>query len=236
MNTETDTSQKRFLRWALAIAATLFFVITLATIGVVWWTRKSSTSDTIATSASVAPPVSSAMANWSPATFSVHTADGLHQTSEKSWSIKGGRAFMNVRRKDDDSLELRFVYPFDGDFLPQETIALVRMRWGVGEVEKLAGLLNITPEQVAALKAVSPATDIPVSAPDKQRMKTLFEDYLAAKDSAAEKALVDAVTEIDKNYYDRTLERIDGIVEKVKTIFNQDQSAALSERFGSRNR
>jgi hypothetical protein len=231
----TDTSQKRVLHWALAIAAILLFFSILATIGVVWWMRKSSATDINVANAPVAPKVST-RANWSPGTFTANADNGVRQTSENSWSIKGGRAFVNVRRKDDDSIELRFVYPFDGDILPMETVTLVRTRWGVGEVEKLAGSLNITPEQLAALKAVSPATDIPVSAPDKQRMRALFDDYLAAKDAATEKALVDAVTEIDKNYYERTRERIDGIAEKVKGIFNPDQMAALSERFGSRNR
>src|SRR6185295_18450966 len=121
---------------------------------------------------------------------------------------------------------------FDGDFLPPETVTLVRLRWGAGEVQKLAGALNITPEQLSDLKGISPATDIPVSAPDKQKLRALFDDYLSATNKmAADKALVEAVTEIDKNYYDQTRERIDGIAEKVKGIFNQDQLAALSERF-----
>ncbi|HWN95636.1 MAG TPA: hypothetical protein VNT99_11430 [Methylomirabilota bacterium] len=233
MSTDTDTSQKRILHWTLAIAAILLFFSTLATVGVVWWMRKSSVTE--ANTAGATAP-NSAMANWSRATFTSGAADGVHQTSAKSWSVKGGRAFVNVRRKDDESLELRFVYPFDGDLLPSETITLVRTRWGANEVAKWAGELNITPEQMASLKAVSPATDIPVSAPDKERMRSLFEDYLATQDAATEKALVEAVTEIDQNYYERTRERIDGIAEKVKAIFDPDQLAALSERFGSRNR
>jgi hypothetical protein len=76
-------------------------------------------------------------------------------------------AFMNARRKDGDLLS--------------ETVTLVRARWGAGGVVKFAGELNITPEQLAALKAVSPATDIPVSGADKERLRTLFEDHLSAK-------------------------------------------------------
>lgn len=231
MNTDSSTSQKRFLRWAIAVAVILFVVGDAAIIGVVLWKRKNAATKA---NVPVAAKASGAMANWSPATFSAHAADGLHQTSEESWSIKGGRAFMQVRHKEDESFELRFVYPFN-DFLPPETVTLIRTRWGLSQVEKLAGELNITPEQLAALKAVSPATDIPMAGPDRQRLRGLFDDYMAAEDKAApEKALVEAVAGLDATYYDRTRERIDAIAEKVKTIFNEDQLAALSERFASR--
>jgi hypothetical protein len=73
-----------------------------------------------------------------------------------------------------------------------------------------------------------------IAAALRQRLRTLFDDYLSAKDAAAEKALVDAVAEIDKNYYDRTRERIDGIAEKVKGILTAGQLAALSKRFAPR--
>src|SRR6185503_5524585 len=158
MNPETHSSPKRILHWALRIAAVLLLLTTIVTAGVLWWTRKDSY-----TASAPEPRVPTAAANWERGTFTARADSGIRQTSDKSWSVKGGRAFMNVRRKDDDSLELRFVYPFDGDLLPKETVTLVRARWGVGEVAKLAGELNITPEQLAELKAVSPATDIPVS-------------------------------------------------------------------------
>lgn len=227
MHSEDNRTQKRILRWVLGIALGLLVFSTLISVGVIWWMRNASAAQPVA---SVAPAPTPA-ANWSRANFTVHADAGVRQTSDKSWSIKGGRAFTNLRRKDDDSLELRFVYPFDGDFLPAETVTMVRLRWGQAEVAKLAGELNITPEQLDALKAVSPATDIPVSSADKEQIRALFEEYLANKDAATEKALVDAVTEIDKKYYDRTCDRIDRIAASVKTIFDQDQLAALSVRF-----
>ncbi len=232
MNTDTDSSQKRILHWALGITAVLLLLTSVATVGVFWWMRKDSQSNT-----AIVPElrVPTTAANWSRGTFTAQADSGIRQTSGKSWSVKGGRAFMNVRRKDDDSLELRFVYPFDGDLLSKETVTLVRARWSAGEVAKLADEMNITPEQLAELKAISPATDIPVSGADKQRLRTLFEDYLSAKDAATEKALVKAVAELDNAYYVQTRERIDGIAEKVKRIFNQEQLAALSQRFGARN-
>src|SRR5207237_1891043 len=128
----------------IVVTAVLFFVCIVLVIGsVYWWLRSSRT----APAPVVAAKPNGAVANWSSATFSVHAADGLYQTSEKSWSIKGGRAFMQVRRKDDDSLEHRFVYPFD-DLLPNETITMIRTRWGASQVEKLADQLNITQEQL----------------------------------------------------------------------------------------
>jgi len=233
MSTETDPSQKRILHWVLGLAAVLLFLTSVASVGVYWWMRKNADASRAGAPES---PVPTTAANWSRGTFTALADSGIRQTSDKSWSVKGGRAFMNVRRKDDDSLELRFVYPFDGDLLSEETVTLVRARWGAGEVAKLAGELNITPEQLAELKAVSPATDIPVSGTDKQRLRTLFEDYLSAKDAATEKALVEAVTEIDNTYYDQTRARIDGLAQKVKSIFNEEQLAGLSHHFGRRQR
>ena len=216
-------SPSRVLRWVLLGVGVFLAISTAATVALVWWYGKRPSAP------QQAPP--SAMANWSPKTFAPETSDGVNQTSPNSWSVKGGRAFMQVRRKDDDSLELRFVYPFK-DFVTPETIALVHARWGHGEVAKLAGDLNITPEQLASLKAISPATDMPVTAPDRERLRALFDEYLAGADKgAAEKALVEAVTELDSQYFDRTRERVEAIADKVKSTFNEDQVAALTERF-----
>src|SRR6186713_381343 len=99
MSTERNPSQKRWLPWVLVAAVTLLFISTLATVGVVWWVRRSSAFETRATVAHD-PKTPSAAANWSAATFSANAEAGVRQTSENSWSIKGGRAFMNVRRKD----------------------------------------------------------------------------------------------------------------------------------------
>ena len=230
MNTESNNSQKRILQWTLGIAAVLLLFTTMATVAVLWRLRTGSHTN------ATPPPAPTPAANWSRATFTANADSGVRQTSDKSWSVKGGRAFMNVRRKDDGSLELRFVYPFDGGLLPKEDITLVRTRWGMNEVAKLAGELNITPEQLADLKAVPAATDIPVSRSEKRRLHALFEDYLAAPDASSEKALVDAVTEIDNQYYESTRDRIGAIAQQVKGIFNEEQLAALSERFGARNR
>jgi hypothetical protein len=228
MDTDKTTSQKRTLRWVMAVGLVLFLVGNAAIVGIFLWQRGGRAQRLAAEKARA----NSAMANWSAARFSIQSADGVHQTSARSWSVKGGRAFMQVRRKEDDSLEVRFAYPFDG-LVPPETIALVQTRWGISQVEKFADELSITPEQLAALKAVSPATDIPVPAPERQRLRDLFEDYLAAGDKeAAEKGLIEAVTAVDTNYFERTLQRIDGIAEKVKGIFNEDQLAALTGRFG----
>jgi hypothetical protein len=131
MNTEIDTSQKRILHRVLAGAVVLLCISIITTVAVIWWMRKGSQSNT---AGAAEPRVPTAAANWSRGTFTAQADSGIRQTSDKSWSVKGGRAFMNVRRKDDDSLELRFVYPFDGDLLPQETVALAaragaRTKW-----------------------------------------------------------------------------------------------------------
>ncbi len=226
MSTDSAPNKRRALHWVLGIAAVLLVLVTLVTAGALWFFGRY-----VRTGPPPQQPPTAA-ANWSRATFKTSADDGLKQTSDKSWSVKGGRAFMNVRRKDDGSLELRFVYPFDS--LPRETVALIQTRWGLKEVEKLADTLSITPEQLAELKTVSPATDMPVSSADKQNLRALFENYLATKDPASETAVVQAVGELDARYYDATRERIEAAATQVKNIFNADQQAALLQRFGPR--
>ena len=175
-------------------------------------------------------PVAGA-ANWSPATFSANTADGVHQSSENSWSIKGGRAFAQIHRKDDDTLEIRFAYPF-GDFLPAEILTLLRTRWSDREVEKLSASLEITPEQMQRLRAISPGTDIPVTNKDRQQLRDLFDAYLAATDKTdAEKVVVEAVAAIDEKYYERTMQRVESLTGQVREIFDDNQWLGLSNRF-----
>jgi hypothetical protein len=222
---------KKILLWSVIVAAALSVVATVVVGWYVWRSRKHAQT---MTASEGGQPKPNTMANWSPATFSSAAPEAVRQTSDKSWSVKGGRAFMQVRRKSDESLEVRFVYPFD-DFLSPESISLVQMRWRLSSVEKAADSLSITAEQLAALKAVSPATDMPVKTPEKERLRGLFEDYLAATDkSAAEKALIGGVTKLDAAYYDQTRDRAQAIADKVKAIFTPEQLTSLSEHLGLR--
>ena len=229
-----------FARWAVALAvlvallALVFFTLTG------WWAfrtyRELVTPPEPVTAAPAAPPLAlkadDARANWSRESFTLKAADGLRQTSDSSWSVKGGRAFMQVRRQDDGSLELRFAYPFH-DMLTKETSALLRTRWFLGPTEPLVGQLNITPEQLGQLKAISPATDIPVESADREPLSALFNDYLSAPDKpAAEKALVEAVVAMDAKYYDPTMQLVENLATQVRQIFTEEQWAGLSRRFG----
>jgi hypothetical protein len=169
---------------------------------------------------------------WSLATFSVNTPDGVYQTSDNSWSIKGGRAFLQIRRESDGSLGLRCVYPFH-DLLPKETITLFRIRWSLPQVQKLARSLHIAEEQMEKLEAVTPATDILVESEDLRRLNLLFEKYMAASNkSLPKKALVEAVAGIDKHYFEQTMDRIRTIGLEIQNVFREDQLANLSSHFG----
>ncbi len=231
MKTPPVHVRKRLLHWCIAVACVLSLVCIAALAALAWWR----TRDPVMNAAPIASPApAGAAGNWSPATFSLHAPDGVIQTSANSWSVKGGRAFMQVRRKNEESLELRFVYPFDG-FVPPETIDLVRIRWNGSQVEKRAADLEISAEQLAALRSISPATDIPVTAEDRERLKTLFSEYDESADkSAAEKALVAAVTELDATYHDRTRDLLNNMAEEVRRIFTPDQLTALFQQLETR--
>jgi hypothetical protein len=95
----TSTSAAEDLDWSIATPAG-------------WWTFRACREPVAPpepVTDTAAPPLAlkadDARANWSRASFSLKTADGLRQTSGSSWSVKGGRAFMQVRRQDDGSLE-----------------------------------------------------------------------------------------------------------------------------------
>ena len=121
--------------------------------------------------------------------------------------------------------------------MPDETNALLRTRWSLGSSESLVRKLNITPEQLGQLKAVSPATDIPVTSADRQSLKALFDDYLAAADKpVAEKALVEAVVALDAKYYDPTMQMVGSLAAQVRQIFTEEQWSGLLRRYGNPNR
>ena len=241
--TRPNTSARRKLVfWAVGAVAIVMLVVFML---VSWWifvrireatSPPAPVTDTGGPAPALAPApaltTDNAQANWSRPVFTLKAADGLRQTSASAWSVKGGRAFMQVRRLEDVALEFRFVYPFD-ELLPQETNALLRTRWSLGSTDALVGQLNISPEQLGDLEAVSPATDIPVTSADRRELSILFNDYLSATDkSVAEKTLVEAVVALDAKYYDRTMQTVENIAGQVRQIFTEEQWAGLSKRFG----
>ena len=118
--------------------------------------------------------------------------------------------------------------------MPEETNALLRIRWSLGATESIVQRLAITPEQIVQLHAVSPVTDIQVSRADRQKLEDLFGDYLSAGDKGpAEKALVAAVGEIDAHYFAATMQHISGLAAQVRQIFSEEQWAGLAKRFGN---
>jgi hypothetical protein len=112
-DTRSQTSARGpFTRWAVGLAVLVALgVLVLLTLAGRWAFRAyrelvtppEPVTETAAPPS--APKTEDARANWSRASFTLKTADGLRQTSDNSWSVKGGRAFMQVRRQDGGSLE-----------------------------------------------------------------------------------------------------------------------------------
>jgi hypothetical protein len=101
-----------FTRWAVGLAVLVALVVLVLFTLAGWWAFRAyrervappePVTDTAAPP--LAPKPDDARANWSRESFTLKTADGLRQTSDSSWSVKGGRAFMQVRRQDGGSLE-----------------------------------------------------------------------------------------------------------------------------------
>src|SRR3954467_8289360 len=85
-------------------------------------------------------------ANFDKKVFNAAAPDAFRKTSENSWSVKGGRLFMQVHRNQAGTLVVRFVYPYE-DFLPRDTVAMLSPPWIMTETYKLMDELQITSEQ-----------------------------------------------------------------------------------------
>src|SRR4051812_11278139 len=118
-------------------------------------------------------------ANFDKKVFNAAAPDAFRKTSENSWSVKGGRLFMQVHRNQAGTLVVRFVYPYE-DFLPRDTVAMLRTRWIMTETYKLMDELQITSEQWEKLNAVKLNTDTQVNAADRKTIMQLFNEAQAA--------------------------------------------------------
>jgi hypothetical protein len=172
-----------------------------------------------------------APANWGKATVSVDRPEGVVQTSEHSWSVKGGRIVMQVHRNVDRTLGARFVYPLE-EMLPKDVVAMLRARWSINETFKLIEPLGISKEQWDGLKRVSSQTDAILDRRDQTRMLGEFQAYLDAPDKAeAERKLLVAVQGIDSDYHSATVKECERIATQVKDLFTPDQQTGLLRRF-----
>ena len=137
---------------------------------------------TLATSDGLTSPktfVDPSPGNFDKKIFSLNNADALRKTGEKSWSVKGGRLFMQVHRNPAGAFVVRFVYPYE-DFLPKDTMAMLRTRWIMTETYKLMDELAITPQQWEKLSALKLNTDTQISAEDRKKIMALFKEAIAA--------------------------------------------------------
>jgi len=200
---------------------------------------------TVATADGLTPArtfVDPSPANFDKKVFNLNNPDALRKTSENSWSVKGGRLFMQVHRNAAGALVVRFVYPYE-DFLPKDTVAMLRTRWIMTETYKLMDELAITPEQWEKLSALKLNTDTQISADDRKKIMALFKDAIAAmktnetvnggQPTVAEEKLTDFLRELDEKYYDTTIARANKLAADVKAIFTDLQFTGLMRRYGT---
>lgn len=181
-------------------------------------------------------------ANFDKKIFNLNNPDAVRKTGVNSWSIKGGRLFMQVHRNAAGALVVRFVYPYE-DFLPKNTVAMLRTRWIMTETYKLMDELAITPEQWEKLSALKLDTDTRISAEDRKKIMALFREAIAATASnetinggqptVAEEKLTDFLRELDGRYYDTTIARANQLAADVKAIFTELQFTGLMRRYGT---
>ena len=200
---------------------------------------------TAATSGDLTAPktfVDPSPANFDKKIFSLNNADALRKTGEKSWSVKGGRLFMQVHRNPAGAFVVRFVYPYE-DFLPKDTMAMLRTRWIMTETYKLMDELAITPQQWEKLSALKLNTDTQISAEDRKKIMALFKEAIAAmpndktidgsQPTVPEEKLTDFLRELDEKYYDTTIARANQLAADVQAIFTEQQYAGLMRRYGT---
>ncbi|HEV8293494.1 MAG TPA: hypothetical protein VGP94_16275 [Tepidisphaeraceae bacterium] len=186
--------------------------------------------------------VDPAAANFDKKVFRPDAPDAVRKTSDNSWSVKGGRLFMQVRRDQAGKFVVRYVYPYE-DFLPKDTVAMLRTRWIMTETIKLMDELQITPEQWEKLNALKLNTDTQISAAERKKIMGLFQDAIAAmstnetvnggQPTVAEEKLTDFLRELDEKYYETTIARANRLAEDVKSLFTDLQYAGLMRRYGT---
>jgi hypothetical protein len=200
---------------------------------------------TVATSGNLTPAktfVDPSPANFDKKIFNLNNSDALRKTSENSWSVKGGRLFMQVHRNAAGALVVRFVYPYE-DFLPKDTVAMLRTRWIMTETYKLMDELAITPEQWEKLSTLKLNTDTQILAEDRRKIMALFKEAIAAmpndktieggQPAVAQEKLTDFLRELDEKYYDTTTARANKLAADVKAIFTDLQFTGLMRRYGT---
>ena len=200
---------------------------------------------TLATSDGLTSPktfVDPSPGNFDKKIFNLNNPDAVRKTGENSWSVKGGRLFMQVHRNPAGALVVRFVYPYE-DFLPKDTVAMLRTRWIMTETYKLMDELAITPEQWEKLSALKLNTDTQISAEDRRKIMALFREAIAAmqnnetinggQPTVAQEKLTDFLRELDEKYYDTTIARANQLAADVKAIFTDLQFTGLMRRYGT---
>jgi len=202
-------------------------------------------ASTTAASFTGTPPktfVDPSPANFDKKVFNAASPDAFRKTSENSWSVKGGRLFMQIHRNQAGALVVRYVYPYE-DFLPKDTVAMLRTRWIMTETYKLMDQLEITPEQWEKLNALKLNTDTQVSGADRKKALELFKEALAAfkqnetvnggLPTVPEEKLTDFVRDLDQKYYDTTIANANRLAGEVKAIFTDLQFTGLMRRYGT---
>jgi hypothetical protein len=183
-----------------------------------------------------------AEANWDKKFFNLKSPDALRKTSDSSWSVKGGRLFMQVHRDKTRKLVVRFVYPFE-EMLPKDTLAMLRSRWTPWETHKLVDELQISAAQWETFMAVDPNTDTQISAADRKTIMTLFNDAVKAFNqnetvngglpTVPEEKLTDYLRDLDQKYYQVTFDKANRAANEVKSIFTDLQYTGLMRRYST---
>jgi hypothetical protein len=262
MSVQTSPNTPRSGNQALSIFIGLILVAASLGIGI-WLLFRQDSSPRVVTQATIpinptttdAPvqPVTStltpaktfvdpAAANFDKKVFRLAAPDAVRKTSDTSWSVKGGRLFMQVRRDNTGKLVVRYVYPYE-DFLPRDTVAMLRTRWIMTETFKLMDELQITAEQWEKLSAIRLNTDTQISAPERKKLMALFEEAIAAMSknetvngglpTVAEEKLTDFLREMDEKYYDTTIAGANRLAADVKSIFTDLQYTGLMRRYST---
>ena len=183
-----------------------------------------------------------AEANWDKKFFNLKSEEKLRKTSHDSWSVKGGRLFMQVHRDKTGKLVVRFVYPFE-EMLPKDTLAMLRSRWTPWETHKLIDDLQITTDQWQKFMAIDPNTDTPISAADRKTIMALFDDAAKAfnqnetvnggQPTVPEEKLTDFLRDLDQKYYQSTFDKANAVANEVKSIFTDLQYTGLMRRYST---
>jgi hypothetical protein len=162
-------------------------------------------------------------------------ADGVHQLRGNSYRAKIGNTVMTVNASSAGRFDMNPGYATPVRSAEEAELGVLRM--SVIQDANWQQTLNVTPQQVAALRKVPPQLNMRIEPADRTRLTDLWKAYRdagASEKPAAEKAVLAALDEIGKKNLQATKDYEAARAKAIRDVFTPEQIKAYREGTNSK--